>query len=255
MPYEKDSNKIENIFAKLGEVKSILVVQPHYDDNDIFAGGFLSLLADKGVNIIYLTVTDDKVGVIDQTLTDLEMEKKLRKEQKNAAKLMGNRIKHEWLNFPDAGDYDYFEVRKSIIEKIRKYKPQVLMTCDPWLRNEAHHDHLITGKAVAEAAILYPLRRLKTKKSIDHSYKDYELKWVVFYATDKPNSYVDVSAVFEQKKEIIKKYQMQFTDKSQKYLLSFLEAQANKLGNKLGMEKAEVFKVLSPIQLHGWTDN
>ena len=49
--------------------KKILAVQPHYDDNDISAGGTLYTLAKNGAEITYLTVTDDLAGIRDQQLT------------------------------------------------------------------------------------------------------------------------------------------------------------------------------------------
>jgi hypothetical protein len=54
------------LFSKpdLFGAERILVVQPHYDDNDIQIGGILAKLADNGTELIYLTVTDDLVGVI-----------------------------------------------------------------------------------------------------------------------------------------------------------------------------------------------
>ena len=41
--------------------KRILCVQPHYDNNDIAAAGILTQLAKRGAELIYLTVTDDRV--------------------------------------------------------------------------------------------------------------------------------------------------------------------------------------------------
>ena len=43
---------IPNIF----EAKRILCIQPHYDDNDIAAGGTLAALHDAGAELVYLTV-------------------------------------------------------------------------------------------------------------------------------------------------------------------------------------------------------
>ncbi len=48
----------------------LLCVQPHYDDNDIGAGGTIARLALAGAEVHYLTVTDDLVGVLDRELSD-----------------------------------------------------------------------------------------------------------------------------------------------------------------------------------------
>ena len=47
--------------------RRLLCVQPHYDDNDIGAGGTIARLADAGAEVHYLTVTDDVVGVLDRS--------------------------------------------------------------------------------------------------------------------------------------------------------------------------------------------
>ena len=93
------------------KAKKILAVQPHYDDNDIGAGGTLHLLAQRGAKLVYLTVTDDLAGVIPQQdnrpLTKPEAIALLRKNQEQAAKQIGVQ-KQIRLDFPDSGDYDYF---------------------------------------------------------------------------------------------------------------------------------------------------
>ena len=61
---------IESIIPipELMSAKKVLAIQPHYDDNDIGAGGTLALLHEQGAEIHYLTVTDDLVGVLDTSL-------------------------------------------------------------------------------------------------------------------------------------------------------------------------------------------
>ena len=87
------------------EAKRILAVQPHYDDNDIGAGGTLAALVENGAALFYLTVTDDLVGVIDQSLTEEQMTAQLRAEQDQAGKAIGVSAQY-WLGYPDAGKYD-----------------------------------------------------------------------------------------------------------------------------------------------------
>ena len=47
--------------AELFKARTVLAIQPHYDDNDLGAGGTLAALSRGGSRIIYLTVTDDQV--------------------------------------------------------------------------------------------------------------------------------------------------------------------------------------------------
>src|SRR5579875_2391892 len=46
----------------LTDVKSVLCVQPHPDDNEVGAGGTLARLAANGCLVYYVTVTDGRYG-------------------------------------------------------------------------------------------------------------------------------------------------------------------------------------------------
>jgi len=117
------------------QAKRVLAVQPHYDDNDIAAGGTLAALHAAGAEIVYLTVTDDLMGVIDASLSPDAASAQLKREQEAAGKIIGVR-QHYWLGYPDAGKYDYFELRAGIIEHIRLVKP-IWCHMSPWFSGKA----------------------------------------------------------------------------------------------------------------------
>jgi len=96
------------------QARRILCIQPHYDDNDIGAGGTLALLHERGAEIIYLTITDDLMGVLDATLTSEAAAAQLKREQEQAGQFIGV-SQHYWLGYPDAGAYDYYDLRHQII--------------------------------------------------------------------------------------------------------------------------------------------
>lgn len=233
----------------LRQARRVLSVQPHYDDNDIAAGGTLAALADAGADLIYLTVTDDLVGVVDPHLPDDQAAAQLKHEQMAAARIIGIR-QQEWLGFPDAGDYNYFELRRQVIRAIRLYRPDFLFTCDPWLPYEAHRDHIQTGLAVAEASYLHAMPRLKSDPLVDAAYQPYELAGVAFYFSQAANTSVDIGSTFERKHQAVACYQAQFTTAEMARLLERLEAAEKKAGAEAGFVVGERFKVLRPAQLH-----
>ncbi len=101
----------------LFSAKRVLCIQPHYDDNDIGAGGTLARLAQKGAELFYVTVTDDLMGVVDLSLSPEAAAEALKRDQFAAGRVIGVR-EHYWLGYPDAGQYDYFALRRDVLKYI-----------------------------------------------------------------------------------------------------------------------------------------
>jgi LmbE family N-acetylglucosaminyl deacetylase len=232
------------------QAKRVLAVQPHYDDNDIAAGGTLAALHAAGAEIVYLTVTDDLMGVIDASLSPGAAAAQLKREQEAAGKIIGV-SQHYWLGYPDAGKYDYFELRGEIIKHIRLVKPDFIFAPDPWLAYEAHRDHIQTGLATAEAAINYELSRLPSSDpSVDAAYDGHELLGVAFYYTREPNTAIDISHTREKKEQAVRCYQAQFSPDDMAQLMMVLELKSRQFAEGRGYSHAEALKVLHPTALH-----
>jgi LmbE family N-acetylglucosaminyl deacetylase len=233
----------------LGAARRLLCVQPHYDDNDIGAGGAIAALADAGAEVFYLTVTDDLVGVLDASLSDAEATARLRAEQHAAGAEVGVKEQY-WLGYPDAGDYDYYDVRRDVIRHIRMLRPDVVFTVDPWLAYESHGDHLRTGRAVAEACMLHRFPRLRTDPEVDRAYAPHDIQAVAFYFTLRPNLRFDITATRERKHRALDAYQAQFTPQGLEFLHRGLEAKEREFAEGESFSHAEPLKVLRPGHLH-----
>ncbi len=232
------------------QARRVLAVQPHYDDNDIAAGGTLAALREAGAEISYLTVTDDLMGVIDASLSPGAATAQLKREQETAGKIIGVRQRY-WLGYPDAGKYDYFELRAAIIEHIRLVKPDFIFAPDPWLAYEAHRDHIQTGLATAEAAILYGLSRLPSRDpAVDAAYVGHELLGVAFYYTREPNTTIDISHTRDKKEQAVRCYQAQFSPDDMEQLIMVLDFKSRQYAEGHDYSHAEALKVLHPTALH-----
>lgn len=231
--------------------RRILAVQPHYDDNDISAGGTLASLVENGAKLYYLTVTNDLVGVIDQSLSDEAMTRQLQAEQIQAGEQIGV-AEHIWLGYPDAGKYDYFAVRRQIIKHIRRLRPDFIFTCDPWMPYEAHNDHILTGRAAAEAAILFTMMRLETDADIDAAFRPYDLTGVVFYNSAYPNTTVDISQTRQKKHRAIDAYKAQFDPSDMAMLHAYVDLKEQEVARDQPYTHGEAHKVLRTLHLHGF---
>src|SRR4030095_12471144 len=181
----------------ISEAKRILCVQPHYDDNDIAVGGLLTQLAQKGAELIYLTVTDDLMGVVDTSLPNKDAAQTLKRDQFAAGKIVGVKEQY-WLGYPDAGEYNYFDVRRDLLKYIRMLKPDFIFAPDAWLTYEGHHDHIQTGLATAEAVIFAGLTKIASSDpEVDSAYEEHDIKGIALYFTREPNSIADITATWE----------------------------------------------------------
>jgi LmbE family N-acetylglucosaminyl deacetylase len=229
--------------------KTILAIQPHYDDNDLGAGGTLAALSRQGARLIYLTVTDDQAGVLDASLSSEETQTALRREQAQAEKHIGV-AEQRWLGYPDAGPIDYYALREDLIAAVRELRPDVIFTVDPWLPYEFHRDHVLTGLAASEAAGLYAFRRLKLRGTMDVTYTAHPLMAMVYYFTHTPNTFFDVTATMKAKQQAVRCYTLQFEERAMEQLLFQLETDAHRFAAGRGYDSAEPLKILRPAELH-----
>jgi LmbE family N-acetylglucosaminyl deacetylase len=228
----------------------LLCVQPHYDDNDIGAGGTLARLARAGAELHYLTVTDDVVGVLDPDVSEVEARSRLEAEQLRAGFEIGVRAQHR-LDYPDAGEWSAFALRREVVRALRRLRPDFVVTVDPWLPYEAHQDHVRTGLAVAEACLLFGLRRFASgDPALDAAFEPFRLRGVAFYFSAGPNSVVDIGATRAQKHRALDAYTSQFTPDGLAALHAALEHKERAWARGRGFEYGEAFKVLAPGHLH-----
>ena len=237
---------IPDIFS----ARRVLCIQPHYDDNDIGAGGTFAQLAKNGAEVIYLTVTDDLAGVVDVSLSAEAATASLTRDQLAAGKIIGVR-EQILLNYPDAGEYDYFALRRDILKYIRKLRPDFVFTCDPWLTYEAHRDHIQTGHAVAEAILFCNLLKIPSSDpAIDAGYKDHFIQGVGFYYSREPNLIVDVASTWDAKVAAIRCYETQIPSDDADQIVMALQFKSQQICADKDFKLGEPFKVLHPRALH-----
>lgn len=228
----------------------LLCVQPHYDDNDIGAGGTIARLALAGAEVHYLTVTDDLVGVLDRELSDAAARGRLIAEQLRAGLELGVRAQHR-LDFPDAGEWSAFALRREVVRHLRLLRPDFVVTVDPWLPYEAHQDHVRTGLAVAEACLLFGLPRFSSGDAVlDADFEAFRLRGIAFYFSAGANTVVDIGATRARKHRALDAYTAQFSSEGLGALHAALEHKEREWAIGRGFEYGEAFKLLAPGHLH-----
>lgn len=228
----------------------VLCIQPHYDDNDIAAAGTIARLTALGCEVTYVTVTNDLMGVVDGFANDDEARAALKRDQFAAASHIGVTQQH-WLDYPDAGAYDYFAVRRDVLMHIRRIKPDFVMTCDPWLTYEGHRDHIQTGLAVSEAVMFAGLTRIASSDpTVDAAYQSHQIAGIAFYFTREPNVIVDITSTWPQKVAALRSYHAQFDDAGLDDLVTAFDHKSRQVAQGQTFARGEPLKVLHTSALH-----
>lgn len=235
---------------ELFSAKRILCIQPHYDDNDIAAAGILTKLARNGAELFYLTATNDLMGVIDTSLSEEQATKALKQDQYAAAKIVGVKEQY-WCGYPDAGEYNYFDLRRDFLKYIRMLKPDLVFAPDAWLTYEGHRDHIQTGQAAAEAVMFAGLTRIASSDpAVDSAYEPHSILGVALYYTREPNYIADISTTWEEKIAAVRCYKAQFDQEGMEQLAFALDMKSQQVVQGQTFARGEPLKVLHPSALH-----
>lgn len=230
--------------------KRILCIQPHYDDNDIAAAGILARLARNGAELIYLTVTDDLMGVVNTSLPNDHTANALKRDQFAAGKIVGVKEQY-WLGYPDAGEYNYFDVRRDLLKYIRLLRPDFVFAPDAWLTYEGHRDHLQTGLAAAETVMFAGLTKIASSDpEVDAAYEEHEVKGIALYFTREPNTIVDITSTWEEKIAAMRCYAAQFDSQAMDQLLRAMDMKSQQVAQGQSFARGEPLKVMHPSALH-----
>ncbi len=227
----------------------ILVIMAHPDDAELSCSGTIISSVKMGM----------KVGIIDLTKGELGTRgnEKIRiKEANNSAKLMQVQFR-ENLNFKDSLFKISNKNKLKIAQKIRQYKPDIVITNST---NDRHPDHEKASKIVYESCFISGLRKYKTMLNKVHQ-KCWRPEIILFSIQDKylePDFIVDISKHFEQKMKAILCFKSQFYDSkskepesyiSSKHFIKFIESRSIEFGHSIGVDYGEGFKSSKKISI------
>lgn len=136
--------------------KIILAVGAHPDDTDFGASGTISKWVEEGATAYYLIATDGSRGSTDPKMTHKKLAKIRRKEQEEAARVLGVK-KVFFLNHTDTQLVSDIFLKEEIVRIIRTVRPDIVITMDPAFYYSAengfinHTDHRAAALAAMDA--------------------------------------------------------------------------------------------------------
>lgn len=225
--------------------KIVLAVGAHADDIDVTSSGTLLRWASEGAEIYYLQVTDSSRGSSDEQATPEQVAATRQAEQRAAAELVGARDVL-FLDHCDGCLEVTQDVKRDIVRVIRQVKPDTVITLDPTFIYSTeigivnHTDHRACGQATLDA--VYPLARDRlTYPELlqDEGLEPHKVQRVLMSNFEKQNFYVDITAQFDKKIDVVMAHASQFGDRDG--MTARLKQFAEGMGAKTGSQYAEGF--------------
>ncbi len=231
-----------------------LTIGAHPDDAEFGAGGTLARWAEAGCEVSMLVVTDGSKGTWDPELDPVDLVRMRTAEQQAAADALGATGEIVMLGHADGELVSTMELREQLCLWIRRLRPDVVLTHDPWKRYMLHPDHRATGISAVDGVVA----------ARDHLFFTHQLtggltkhrpEALLFWAADEPDHFEDVSPTFDRKIDALLCHSSQgqttmgdaHTDEERREEFTHrIRRLAEEHGAPAGLALAESFKLVRP---------
>jgi LmbE family N-acetylglucosaminyl deacetylase len=176
----------------------ILVISPHPDDAEFGVAGSVAKWTREGKIVVYVVCTNGDKGTSDRNMKPEKLAEIREEEQLAAANVL--RVKDVvFLRYPDQSLEDTPEFRKDLVRLIRMYKPDTVVTTDPYRRYIWHRDHRITSQVTLDAIFPYARDHLAYPDLLEEGLEPHKVKEVLLWGAEETNYCVDITDTFDLK--------------------------------------------------------
>ncbi len=175
----------------------VLVIMPHPDDAEFACAGTLARWV-KGQECCLCAAYQWNKGTSDRSLTPQKLSAIRQDEQREAARVLGV-SEVVYLGYPDQGLEDSPGLRKDIVRQIRIYRPDIVVTLDPYRKYVWHRDHRIAGQVVLDAVFPYARDHLAYTDMLAEGLEPHKVKEMYFTASEDVNVRLDITDTFDIK--------------------------------------------------------
>lgn len=226
------------------EIQRALVIAAHPDDADIGCGGTMARWSRQGKEIVYLICTRGDKGSSDPDMTSERLAELRTREQTAAGEVIG--VKEVvFLEGKDGELLPTLELRKSVAEMVRRYRPDVVFTHDPTVHvydrgNLNHPDHRVVGTTALD--VVYPISRdaLHYPDQLARGLSPHDVHEVFLFMANQPNMAFDITDTIAVKIEALRQHRTQFPDLD--WVDSWMRERHQEVGRVHAMAFAENFR-------------
>jgi len=228
------------------EIKKVLVIAAHPDDEVLGCGGTISRIAQER-NAVFIALLGEGITsrFNQRENTDSTLIKSLQESSHKAAKTLGARDVFSF-NFPD-NRFDtvpLLEIVKTIEELVGKTQPQVIYT---------HHggdlniDHSLTFRATLTAC--RPMKNCPVKQIYAYEVpSSTEWSFQRLGSIFQPNTFVDITSSLETKIRAMQSYESELRFFPHPRSPEALRIIAQRWGLVIGAQYAEAFELIRSVR-------
>ena len=224
------------------QMTPVLVVTPHPDDAEGGAGGTIARWTQQGRQVVLVVCTNGDKGTSDYTVKPADLARIREEEQRQAAAVLGI-AEVVFLRFPDQGLEDCSEFREKLVRQIRTYRPETVVTIDPYRRYLRHRDHAMCGRVTLDAIFPYARDHLSYPEHLQEGLEPHRVQEVYLWGAEEPDTFLDITDTFTMKMNALYCHASQM-----KRPLAEREADWRayyaEIGKRVDVELAEPFKRL-----------
>ena len=218
----------------------ILTIIAHPDDAEFGAAGSIAAWTAAGKTVVYVVCTGGGKGTSDRNVSPADLERIRQQEQRAAASILGV-SEVVFLGMEDQGLEETQEFRETVVRLIRRYRPEKVISSDPYRRYLWHRDHRIVGQVVMDALFPYARDHLAYPGLLEEGLEPHKVKEALFFGTDEVNHWIDISDTFEIKLEALICHATQIRELKVDNLESWLRARCRRLAEGSDFTLAEAF--------------
>ena len=217
----------------------IMVIAAHPDDPEFGCAGTMLKWAQAGRRVTYVLLTSGDKGSHDAELHPGRLAARREIEQRAAAAELGVG-EVVFLRHPDGILENTLELRRELASVIRRHRPHVVVTIDPWRHYQLNPDHRAAGQAALDA--VYAAREwfIFPEQLVD-GVDPWRVREVYLFWTDNADYWEDIAACLDTRIAALLRHTSQVGADTEK-LVERIRQRARDVGQKPGFTAAEEFK-------------
>ena len=175
----------------------VMAFGAHPDDIELLCAGTLAKYHATGHQMAIVVMTNGEVG--SPTLKKQEITAIRKEEARKSAGLI--KAEFFWMGYPDEFLFNTPEVRLQVIDAIRRFGPDIIITHDK--DADYHPDHTNTGQVIWDTHVMVTVPNIETKtepcKNIPKIFYMDTIAGIDF----QPEYYVDITQQWQTKADML----------------------------------------------------